>query len=122
VLFLKAAGLGGPFSKGGFFLKVLPAGKIGGPVDKSALAARQRRQFFRKGVRMAGGKRGRAPTADELQQIAALRRAVAADVKEGRVYSAAAERLAKLERIEAQRRAFRRLLESAPEPQRRLAD
>jgi hypothetical protein len=71
---------------------------------------------------MAGAKRGRVPTADELAQLAVLRSRAAADVREGRVHSATAERLAQLERIAAQRRAFRRLLEPAPEPQRRLAE
>jgi hypothetical protein len=34
--------LGDPFSKAVFFLKVFSAGKIAGPVDNPALAARQR--------------------------------------------------------------------------------
>jgi hypothetical protein len=70
---------------------------------------------------MAATKRGRAPTAEELRHIAGLRAAIAADVKAGRLHRESLEREAARQVQAARREALRRLLEPAPNPQRRLA-
>lgn len=72
---------------------------------------------------MAGAKRGRAPTVDELRRLQALRESVAAEAAGDLLRRLSLERAAKRVDEKAARWAnLQRLLAQADEPQQRLTE